>query len=121
MSCHTWFYKDKETYLKYILIEEHDDLEEELLDKLYTELDCSKEGYHNLFRTNKRQSNDEYPEDMLTSYEETIKWIENPDNKVIFNYNINYTLEEIESCKQATYISIKRFFEKYPNGLIIFG
>jgi hypothetical protein len=121
MGCHTLFYKDKEEYLNLEKIEEQDDLEEELLDKLYTELNCFKEGFHDLFRTNKRQSNGEYPEDMLTSYKETIRWIENPDNKVTYLYRSIDTSEEIQMYKKECYKKLKQFWSKYPNGLIIFG
>lgn len=77
MGCHTWFYRNKKEFEN-------------------TVLDCE---YHDLFRIGG------YPETLLHSYDETIKFIKENDCKTY-----DYTNEKI-----------KEFWNKYPNGVIDFG
>jgi len=76
MGCHTWFYRNKEYLNK--------------------QLDCE---FHDLFRIGS------YPETVLTSLDETLKFIEN---------NNCQTYHDTEE-------QLKKFFNKYPNGVIEFG
>jgi len=51
-----------------------------------------------------------YPDDKLFSYEETIKYIEDPKNEC----HLTKTLDE-------TKIELKKFWDKFPDGMIDFG
>jgi len=76
MGCHTWFYRNAE-YLE-------------------KQLDCE---YHDLFRESG------YPETVLTSFEETIKYIK------------EYNCQTFDFTEEK----LKLFWCKYPNGRIEFG
>ena len=58
--------------------------------------------YHDLFRKYG------YPDDVLESYQETLDYINNPDNNCIIYY---------DGC----YDKLKEYWEKYPDGIICFG
>jgi|JI10StandDraft_1071094.scaffolds.fasta_scaffold2418133_1 hypothetical protein len=116
MGMHTWFYKDKELYHKYIdfcikydLMENDssaslDELKE-LDEKIESMYDESKTEYHDLFRTTKREQDGTYIEDIIESKQECNNWIE--ENKQTI-YNLNQSL-------------LNEFWDKYPNGLICFS
>lgn len=103
MGCHTWFYKDKEVYFKFNELDDdnysidEDEYEKNIVD-----------DFHDIFRTGKRNDGS-YPEDILTSYAETIDFLENPSNKNTF------------ANSKHVYDSLKAFWYNYPNGAIAFG
>lgn len=66
---------------------------------LYSEKDVK---YHDVFRKYG------YPDDVLTSYEETIAYIEDPENEVM-NIQPNYKEQ------------LKQFWNEFPDGIITFG
>lgn len=115
MGQHTWFKKDKTKYLKVQEIykklddaecgrEYLDDLEINQLsneaDKMHNE---NEAPYHDLFRTNKRNEDGTYTDDVIFSKEECDKWIK--DNNIIVTYPD----------------LLRKFWEDYPNGVIYFG
>ena len=117
MGQHTWFYKNKELYLKeqeiYSKLDKYEDGEIFLddLDLLALNSEADKindkndAGYHDLFRTWKRDENGYYTEDKIFSKQECDKWLE--DNKdVVGDVNTE---------------SLNKFWEEYPNGVIDFG
>lgn len=115
MGQHTWFRKSKELYLKsQEIYKKLDDAENgiiylddlELLqlnsevDKIYEENDTE---YHDLFRTNKRNEDGTYTDDVIFSKEECDKWIK--DNNIIVTHSDE----------------LSKFWEEYPDGVIYFG
>ncbi len=129
MGQHTWFYKDKELYLKekelWDKLDEHyvglrvsgtyllDDMEllqiQHQLDQISESNDVDE--YHNLFRTNKRNKDGSYTDDVIFSRKECFEWIKNPENKVVFN--------DDEHCEYVT-SKLNEFWDKYPDGVIDF-
>ena len=117
MGLHTWFRKDREIEkkLKSIYAKIDDDMDHlsdaeiYILDKdagdLYEQNDTE---FHDLFRTSKLNANGMYPGDEIFSYEETLKWLEDNENKI---YSFSNELKE----------QLKNFWNKYPNGVINFG
>ena len=100
MGQHTWFVKDKANYLKLqelnkkLYAFEIDEIyldELELLqlnheaDELYEQ---NKTEYHDVFRTNKRKSNDTYIDDVIFSRKECFDYISNEENKVNFRWTV---------------------------------
>jgi cobalamin biosynthesis Mg chelatase CobN len=57
--------------------------------------------YHDLFRRL------DYPDDVITSYEDAIKYIENPNNEVV---------QVVDNC----YDLLKQFWTEFPDGIIAF-
>ena len=121
MGQHTWFAKDKNLYLKqqelykridnnvfekdneiYWLYKQIDDIE--------SEIDVTKE-YHDLFRTGKRNINNSYTDDIITSKSECFDWINKDENLVYFN----------EMTRENVIMRLNDFWETYPNGIIYFA
>lgn len=115
MGQHTWFNKSKELYLKsQEIYKKVDDAENGIiyldnlellqliseLDKIYEENDTE---YHDLFRTNKRNEDGTYTDDVIFSKEECDKWIK--DNNIIVTYPDE----------------LSKFWEEYPDGVIYFS
>ena len=133
MGQHTWFLKDKETYLKlneiYDKLDKHDlgeewidDMDRYHLESESTELyEKNQTDYHDLFRTNKRNEDRTYIEDVLYSYDETIKWIEYNKEFVSFSHTIFDSPEKIEENKKRCFDGLRKFWAEYPNGVIDFG
>lgn len=112
MEQHTWFYKSKSVYEMYInlnlVCESIDDLDDrkqlsECLDKLYEFNEVS--WYHDAFRTNKRNPDNTYLDEVIGSKDEWDKWLEE-NKEVVYDLQEKWVID---------------FWEKYPNGLIKFG
>jgi len=116
MGMHTWFHKERKLYDEesqlYEKLYQHeegeiwlDDLEIMQIQARVQEIsnmnDCDE--FHDLFRTNKRDSDGCYSTDVIYSKKECDKWLE--ENKT----NVDYPKE------------LTAFWEKYPNGVIRFG
>jgi len=133
MGQHTWFRKDKETYLKlneiYDKLYKHETGEEWLddLDILHLESESSdlydqnETDYHDLFRTSKRNEDGTYTDDVLFSYEETLKWMEDNKEHVSFSHTVFDSPEKIEENKKWCFQKLREFWAEYPNGVIDFG
>jgi hypothetical protein len=119
MAQHTWFLKSKDLYLKQNeLFEKLDKFETndiylsdlELL-QIETEIDEIDEQndaeYHDLFRTNKRNKDNTYIDEVIFSRRECFEWINNPENLV---EKFEYTID-----------ALNEFWDKYPDGVIYFG
>ena len=65
--------------------------------KLYEVVD----GFHDIFRVY------DYPDDVLTSYKETVEYLKKKGYEVCMHYD---TLD-----------NLRKFWKKYPNGIIKFG
>ena len=119
MGLHTWFHKNKTTYDKLNKIyQELNKLEDELgesffederviklqeeSDKLYDENEAE---YHDVFRTNKRNEDGTYSDDVIYSKEETYKWLK----------------ENSKEIDERQIERLDKFWEEYPNGVIDFG
>lgn len=117
MGQHTWFYKDRDKYLKMKELYEKVDKAENYEDG-YDELDAedfydeaeklneeNKADYHDCFRTSKRNNDRSYIDDIIFSKKECDEWLKN-------NKETIYHLDK--EC-------LDRFWEEYPNGVIEFG
>lgn len=115
MGQHTWFTSSKEAYLK---LQELNDEDWEAVKTLFSSL---KTKYHDLFRTSKRNEDGTYTDDILTSRDETFKWLENNSKYVSYKHTFDETekqeLENKEKCIQL----INEFWDEYPEGIIYFG
>ena len=117
MGQHTWFYKEKDKYLKMNELYEKMNRAENCEDG-YDELDAqafyhqakelreeNESNYHDCFRTSKRNEDGTYIEDVIFSKKECDEWLENNKETV-------YYLDKE---------SLDKFWEEYPNGVIQFG
>ncbi len=117
MGQHTWFEKDRTLYEEqealYKALDAHDN-GETYLDELdilainarINEIDeLNNAEYHDIFRTNKRNEDGTYTEDVIYSKKECDKWLEN--NK--------------HSLKEEDKHFLDEFWDKYPDGVIYFG
>ena len=96
-----------------------DILKEKKLNDLYSELAKipnyegifykEKPEYFDIFKTNKRNLDNTYLNKIIKSKEECFDWIENPHNQVYFK-------DKIECL-----IKLDEFWNKYPDGIIVFG
>lgn len=117
MGLHTWFYSNGDLHKKqaalYKKLDDHEDdikyLEEYELRQIEYEVDAIDDkirvGYHDCFRTSKREENGEYCLDVIYSREECDKWI-NDNIETIYELNKDYLL---------------RFWVEFPDGAIDFG
>lgn len=134
MGQHTWFVKSKELYLKqnelYNKLDSFDNGEIYLdvveLTQLNQEIDDIDEqndadGYHDLFRTNKRNEDRSYTDDVIYSKDECFEWIEKNRNTVSFKHCYWESDEEEEIYRQKAIIKLNEFWNQYPNGVIYFG
>lgn len=117
MGQHTWFYKEKDKYLKMLELYEKTEKAENYEDG-YDESDAevfyeesrklreeNEAEYHDCFRTSKRNDDRTYVDDVILGKEECDKWLEN-------NKETIYFLDKE---------SLDKFWEEYPNGVIHFG
>ena len=117
MGQHTWFYKEKDKYLKMNELYEKMNRAENYEDG-YDELDAqafyhqakelreeNESNYYDCFRTSKRNEGGTYIEDVIFSKKECDEWLENNKETV-------YYLDKE---------SLDKFWEEYPNGVIQFG
>lgn len=117
MGQHTWFYKEKDKYLKMLELYEKEEKAENYEDG-YDESDArvfyeeseklreeNKADYHDCFRTSKRNEDRTYIDDVIFSKKECDKWLE--DNKE----TVYYLNKEL----------LDKFWEEHPEGVIEFG
>ena len=117
MGQHTWFYKEKDDYLKMIELYEKVEKAENYQDG-YDELDAeafyseveklreeNKADYHDCFRTSKRNEDGTYTDDVIFSKKECEEWLETNKETI---YHLN---------KEG----LAKFWKEYPNGVIEFG
>ena len=117
MGQHTWFYKEKDKFLKMKELYEKVDRAENYEDG-YDELDAevfysetekirkeNEADYHDCFRTSKRNEDGTYTEDIILSKKECDEWLEKNRETV------HYLNEE----------SLDKFWKEHPNGAIEFG
>lgn len=117
MGQHTWFYKNKDKYLKMIELYEKSEKAENCEDgydqsdayafeieaeKLWEE---NESNYHDCFRTSKRNEDNTYIDDEIFSKKECYEWLEN-------NKETIYSIDDE---------SLNKFWEEHPNGVIVFG
>ena len=133
MGQHTWFLKSAEDYLKVVelnvKLDQHDegiiyldDLELLQINDEIDDIDDANETiYHDIFRTNKRQEDDSYINDVITSREQCFEWINNPDNMVSYKHVYYETDEQELVHKEEDIKLLNKFWDEYPNGCIYFG
>jgi hypothetical protein len=133
MGQHTWFAKDRQLYEEMTeMYQKLNDFEDGLNDlddyeisklesKIESIYDSINTDYHDLFRTNKRDSDGEYISDTITSREDCFEWINNPDNLVSFRNTIFDSDEQEMINREKSIEKLNEFWDKYPNGLIYFG
>lgn len=132
MGQHTWFVKSKELYDKQMELYEKLDLADNFeiylddLDRLNIESEIERiddendADFHDVFRTNKRQSDGSYIEEVISSRSECFEWINDPNNKVSFKNTYDETDEKERLNKMLAIEQLNQFWDKYPNGLIYF-
>jgi len=116
---HTWFYRDQELRRKEIELWAKldaydngeiwlDDLEllqiNHEINKIRKQNDTE---YHDIFRTNKRNEDNTYIDDVILSKANCDEWLEENKDLVNWEERINRKL-------------LNKFWEKYPNGAIDF-
>jgi hypothetical protein len=133
MGIHTWFLKSKELHLKYNALCDKLDaaercdiyLEHDDFIKLEQESEAlrqaNKTDYHDVFRTNKRNSDGTYTDDVISSREECFEWIEKPENHVHFKHTMFDTDEQEQENKKKAIRQLNQFWDEYPDGIIYFG
>lgn len=116
MGQHTWFEKDRDLFKRQLELNKKLDafenneivLSESDIDSIKLELDEIEEknstNYHNCFRTNKRNPDGSYLDDVIYSKQECDVWLD--EN----NLSVYYLNEEL----------VNKFWEEYPNGVIYF-
>lgn len=132
MGQHTWFLKSKELYLKELdLYKKLDKFEENeifLCDDEIREINAeidnieneNRTNYHDVFRTNKRNIDNSYTDDVIFSKEECFHWINEPDNHVYFRNTVFDTDEQEQKNREYSLKLLNEFWDKYPNGVIYF-
>ena len=126
MSISTYFYKNKELYLK--LSEIFDNVDSGVLvidDESYNNYDKQDNEntlreFHNIFRTWKRDADGHDTYDIITSKEECFKWLE--DNASFVSYKNNcWETSDVEAERKAVcFDKLNKFWKEYPGGCISF-
>jgi hypothetical protein len=118
MGTHTWFVKDGDVQLelwkqKSMFTDGTPYKEFDEWDEKYKSNRIEEDNkYLNLFRVRGNENNWETIDEIyLRSYEETIKFIENPEYETVEG---DYPWDEGMRL-------LKQYWEEYPNGLIYFG
>ena len=133
MGLHTWFAKSAEKYNElenyYNKLTAYDQgsihMEQqevdELLDYIETleEFDNSTE-FHDVFRTNKKNADNTYTSETISSLEDSLNWIENIENKVHYKHIYTDSIEQELEYKVVAIKHLKEFWSKYPKGIIYF-
>ena len=123
----TWFLKSKDLYLKQELL--YDRLEvigvteseiesieyeiDRIDDEIILEIDCHND-YHNLFFI------DEYQDTIFSSKEECLEWIGNTENVRFRNFVFEGKELNEEQNKKLCLNRLDKFWESYPDGLVLF-
>ena len=133
MGQHTWFAKDKELYIKqnelYDKLDSFeegdiylDDMEIYQINHQIDEIEKeNKAEFHDLFRTNKRNPDGTYTDDVILSRKECFEWISKPENRVSFKSTVFDSEEQEEINREYSINKLNEFWEKYPDGVIYFG
>jgi hypothetical protein len=79
-------------------------------DELYQEVEGS---YHDVFRRS-------YTDDVIKSFDEAIEYLEENDDKIRYAKTI-FDKTPREESKAEAIERLKKFWEEYPEGIIIFG
>ena len=62
----------------------------------------------------------DYPDDKLFSLEETLKYLEDNDDKIYYHYSfLDKTRKSV--LKERAIKRLKKFWDEYPDGMILFG
>ena len=120
LPCHTWFWGDRELYLKH-KEEEREQHPTEVNHKLMLMVQENRTLFFDEFFTDKKRSDGGYTKDEIYSREECFEWINNPDNLVDFKYSKYDTVKEEEKNKLLILKRLNKFWDKYPEGVISFG
>ena len=123
----TWFLKSKDLYLKQELL--YDRLEvigvteseiesieyeiDRIDDEISLEIDYHND-YHNLFFI------DEYQDTIFSSKEECLEWIGNTENVRFRNFVFEGKELNEEQNKKLCLNRLDKFWESYPDGLVLF-
>lgn len=123
----TWFLKSKDLYLKQELL--YDRLEvigvskseiesieyeiDRIDDEIILEIDYHND-YHNLFFI------DEYQDTTFSSKEECLEWIGNTENVRFRNFVFEGKELNEEQNKKLCLNRLDKFWESYPDGLVLF-
>ena len=117
MGTHTWFVKDGDVHVGYLRDRDKMNSDTTAIEaylewrKIYHG-DNKADEYLNLFRVRANEKNWESIDEIcLRSYEETLKFIENPEYETVEG---DYPWDEGMRL-------LKQYWEEYPNGLIYFG
>jgi hypothetical protein len=120
----TWFLKSKDLYLKQELL--YDKLEvigvteseiesiEYEIDRIDDEIILEIGDYHNLFFI------DEYQDTLLSSKEECLNWIGNTENVRFRNFVFEGKELNEDQNKKICLNRLDKFWESYPDGLVLF-
>jgi len=120
----TWFLKSKDLYLKQELL--YDKLEvigvteseiesiEYEIDRIDDEIILEIGDYHNLFFI------DEYQDTLLSSKEECLDWIGNTENVRFRNFVFEGKELNEDQNKKICLNRLDKFWESYPDGLVLF-
>ena len=120
----TWFLKTKDLYLKQELL--YDKLEvigvteseiesiEYEIDRIDDEIILEIGDYHNLFFI------DEYQDTLLSSKEECLDWIGNTENVRFRNFVFEGKELNEDQNKKICLNRLDKFWESYPDGLVLF-
>lgn len=132
MGQHTWFGKSLKLYNEetelYKKLDAHetgdiylDEMEIYQIQYRLNEIhDENETDYHDIFRTNKRNEDKTYTDDIITSKEECDKWLEENKAFVYFSDTVFDTEEQIKEKKIHKLKWLNEFWDKYPNGVIYF-
>ncbi len=133
MGQHTWFVKRRDLFFKQNELYEKLDsfennetyLDDMEVDQLNNEIEEIKKqnytDYHDLFRTGKRNQDKSYLDEIISSREECLEWLEKPENFVTFRNSCHETREQEMFNREQSIIRLNEFWDKYPNGVIYFG
>jgi hypothetical protein len=117
-----WFLKSKDLYLKQELLYDRlevIDVTESEIESIKYEIDRIDDeivdiDYHNLFFI------DEYQDTIFSSKQECLDWIGNTENVRFRNFVFEGKELNEEQNKEICLNKIDKFWESYPDGLVLF-
>jgi len=122
MGLHSWFYKNNKLYNEreelYNKLNKHeneeiylDDIEQLQINSRIGEINIlNNAGYHDCFRTSKKEKDGEYTLDKIYSKKDCDKWID-----------INISTIYFVDCQKSGLEQLNKFWDEYPDGVIDFG
>ena len=112
MGQHTWFLKNKTDFFrekqisdlleKHEVQEIHVDNYLELDSEFWNLHDSNKTEYHDIFRTNKRNTDNSYIEVELFSYDETVKWIEENEETIYHSFDSKELIALLKNSRASS-------------------